>query len=45
MFTGDYTQETAEAMYRISNAAETQEAGYRAILAYLKMRGINDKPE
>jgi hypothetical protein len=42
IFYGIYTREEAVSMYRIGNAAETQEAGYRAILAYMKMQGIND---
>jgi len=42
IFNGIYTREEAVSMYRIGNAAETQEAGYRAILAYMKMRGVND---
>lgn len=39
ILTGKYTKEDAVAFYRISRNAEDANTGYRAILAYMKMRG------
>jgi hypothetical protein len=40
IFTGNYTKEDAETLYRISNNAPDEDSGYRAILAYMKIRGM-----
>jgi len=40
IYSGNYTREEAERFYKIACGAEDNDSAHRAVLAYMKMKGI-----